>query len=102
MRGANEILQGGIDECRLGVYVEERRSSTFEAERKTVGPANSGSCIQLGDVAVAEFAVAGGGMLLVGGRDAHAGGVLQREFDGLVKRDRLGQQGSGQEDEHCQ
>ena len=37
-------------------------------------------------------------MLLVVGRDTHAGGMLQREFDGLVERNRLGQQGSGRED----
>ena len=58
--------------------------------------------VQLWNVAIAEFAVAGGGMLLVVGGDAHAGGMLQREFDGLAERDRLGQQGSGREDEHRQ
>jgi hypothetical protein len=39
---------------------------------------------------------------LVFGSDAYAGGVLQRELDGLLKRDRLGQQGSGHEDEYRQ
>ena len=100
LRGANEILQGGIDERGLGVHVEQRRSGAFEAEGKAVGPADSGSGVQLRNVAIAQFAVAGGGVLLVGGGDAHAGGMLQREFDGVAKRDRLGQQGSGQEDEH--
>jgi hypothetical protein len=83
----------------LGVYVEERRSSTFEAEGKAVGPSDSGSRIQLGDVAIAEFAVAGGGVLFLGDRDADAGGMFQREFDSLVERDRFGEQGSGQKDE---
>ena len=48
LRGANEILQRGIDECGLRVYVEERRSSAFETERKTIRPADSGSSISCG------------------------------------------------------
>ncbi len=85
--GANEILQRGIDERGLRVHVEQRRSGAFEAERKTVGPANAGARVQLRNVAVAQFAIAGGGVLLVGGRDADAGGMFQREFDGVVEGD---------------
>jgi hypothetical protein len=86
----------------LRIYVKQGGSGAFEAEWKTVGPANAGSGIQLRDVAITEFAVAGGGVLLVGGGDADAGGMLQRKFDSVVERGGLGQQGSGREYEHRQ
>jgi hypothetical protein len=36
-------------------------------------------------------------VLLVGGSDVGPGGVVQGELDGVVKRERFGKQGSGQE-----
>lgn len=40
-------------------------------------------------------------MLFVSGSDSGAGGVLQREFDGVVERDGFGQERSGEENQ-CQ
>ncbi len=99
LRGVNKIPEGRIDECGLGVYVEERRSSAFQAEGKAIGPADSGSGGQLGNVAVAQFAIAGGGVALIGGSDVDASGVVQREFHGVMEGEGFGQQGSGQEEE---
>jgi hypothetical protein len=41
-------------------------------------------------------------VLFIGGSDVDPGGVVQGELDGVVKRERLGQQGSGQEKEDRQ
>ena len=97
LRGVNEVFQRGINKGRLGVHVEKRRGCAFEAERKPIGPSNSGSRIQLGNVAIAQFAVAGGGVLFVGGSDTDASGVFQGQFDCVVERDGFGQQGGGRE-----
>ena len=100
--GVNEISQRGIDERGLRVDVEQRGRGAFEAERETIGPAQGGSGVQLRNVAVAQLAVTGAGVLRVGGGNAHAGGVLQREFDGLPESNGLGEQEGGeQEQQKC-
>ena len=87
--GTNEILERRINEGRLRVYVEERRSSAFEAEGETIGPANSCSRGELWDVAIAQFAVTGRGVLFVRSRDGYAIGVFQGEFYGMFQREWL-------------
>ena len=101
LRSVDEVAQCRIDERGLCADVEKRRSGALEAERKTIGPANPSAGGQLRDVAIAQFTVAGGSVLLLGRSDADTGGVLQCEFHRMAERDGFSQQRRWQE-EHRQ
>jgi len=100
--GAHEGAEFGMKERGLGVDVEKRRRGALEAERETVGPSEAGADRGLRDVVVAQLAVGGGGVLLVGGRDGCAVGVFEPELHGVTERDGFGEEGSGQEEEQRQ
>jgi len=46
-------------------------------------------------VVIAKLAIAGGGVLLIGGGNSGSRGVGQREFDDSLQRDWFGQQRAG-------
>jgi len=74
-----------MKERGLRVDIEDRGRGALEAEREAVGVPETGAGYDLGKIVVVEFAITGGGMLLVGGSDGCAVGMLQGEFHGVAE-----------------
>ena len=85
LRGLHEGAEFGMKERGLCIDVEDRRRGALEAEREAVGVPETGAGHDLRKIVIVELAVGGGGVLLVGGSDGCAVGVLQGEFDGVAE-----------------
>src|ERR1035438_16929 len=82
-------MRSGVEQRALRDDIHEGRRRAFDAERVSIGPAESRTDDQLRYEVIAEFPVGGKAALYVGIRNRRTRAVRERQPDGALERQRF-------------